>query len=84
MLWSCGSNRWLSGILQEMAIFAEIVTEKNSLSIISRLNVGILQSNPTEMRRNMAIIAITGISEEMISSSRTIKYVSYLFCMQRR
>ena len=67
-----------------MAIFAEIVTEKNSLSIISRLIVGILQSNPTEMRRNMAIIAITGISEEMISSSRTIKYVSYLFCMQRR
>jgi hypothetical protein len=54
MLWSCGSNRWLSGILQEMAIFAEIVTEKNSLSIISRLIVGILQSNPTEMRRNMA------------------------------
>jgi hypothetical protein len=76
MLWSCGSNRWLSGILQEMAIFAEIVTEKNSLSIISRLIVGILQSNPTEMRRNMAIIAITGISEEMITSSRTIKYVS--------
>lgn len=67
-----------------MAIFAEIVTEKNSLSIISRLIVGILQSNPTEMRRNMAIIAITGISEEMITSSRTIKYVSYLFCMQRR
>jgi hypothetical protein len=76
MLWSCGSNRWLSGILQEMAIFAEIVTEKNSLSIISRLIVGILQSNPTEMRRNMAIIAITGISEEMITSSRTIKYLS--------
>jgi len=67
-----------------MAIFAEIVTEKNSLSIISRLIVGILQSNPTEMRRNMAIIAITGISEEMITSSRTIEYVSYLFCMQRR
>lgn len=63
-------------MLQEMAIFAEIVTEKNSLSIISRLIVGILQSNPTEMRRNMAIIAITGISEEMITSSRTIKYVS--------
>jgi hypothetical protein len=84
MLWSCGSNRWLSGILQEMAIFAEIVTEKNSLNIILRLIVGILQSNPTEMRRNMAIIAITGISEEMITSSRTIKYVSYLFCMQRR
>jgi hypothetical protein len=84
MLWSCGSNRWLSGILQEMAIFAEIVMEKNSLSIISRLIVGILQSNPTEMRRNMAIIAITGISEEMIASSRTIEYVSYLFCMQRR
>ena len=59
-----------------MAIFAEIVTEKNSLSIISRLIAGILQSNPTEMRRNMAIIAITGISEEMITSSRTIKYVS--------
>jgi hypothetical protein len=76
MLWSCGSNRWLSGILQEMAIFAEIVTEKNSLSIISRLIVGIFQSNPTEMRRNMAIIAITGISEEMITSSRTIKYLS--------
>jgi hypothetical protein len=84
MLWSCGSNRWLSGILQEMAIFAEIVTEKNSLNIILRLIVGILQSNPIEMRRNMAIIAITGISEEMITSSRTIKYVSYLFCMQRR
>ena len=67
-----------------MAIFAEIVTEKNSLSIISRLIVGILQSNPTEMRRNMAIIGITGISEEMITSSRTIKYVSYLCCMQRR
>lgn len=67
-----------------MAIFAEIVTEKNSLSIISRLIVGILQSNPTEMRRNMAIIAITGISEEMITSSRAIKYVSYLCCMQRR
>jgi len=67
-----------------MAIFAEIVMEKNSLSIISRLIVGILQSNPTEMRRNMAIIAITGISEEMIASSRTIEYVSYLFCMQRR
>ena len=67
-----------------MAIFAEIVTEKNSLSIISRLIVGILQSNPTEMRRNMAIIAITGISEEMITSSRTIEYVSYLCCMQRR
>ncbi|MGA9316962.1 MAG: hypothetical protein WBP83_09160 [Nitrososphaeraceae archaeon] len=83
MLWSCGSNRWLSGILQEMAIFAEIVTEKNSLSIISRLIVGILQSNPTEMRRNMAIIAITGGSEEMITS-RTIEYVSYLCCMQRR
>jgi len=60
-----------------MAIFAEIVTEKNSLSIISRLIVGILQSNPTEMRRNMAIIAITGISEEMITSSRTFEYVSY-------
>jgi hypothetical protein len=84
MLWSCGSNRWLSGILQEMAIFAEIVTEKNSLNIILRLIVGILQSNPTEMRRNMAIIAITGISEEMITSSRTIEYVSYLCCMQRR
>lgn len=67
-----------------MAIFAEIVTEKNSLNIILRLIVGILQSNPIEMRRNMAIIAITGISEEMITSSRTIKYVSYLFCMQRR
>jgi hypothetical protein len=67
-----------------MAIFAEIVTEKNSLNIILPLIVGILQSNPTEMRRNMAIIAITGISEEMITSSRTIKYVSYLFCMQRR
>jgi len=76
MLWSCGSNRWLSGILQEMAIFAEIVTKKNSLNIILRLIVGILQSNPTEMRRNMAIIAITGISEEMITSSRTIKYLS--------
>lgn len=67
-----------------MAIFAEIVTEKNSLNIILRLIVGILQSNPIEMRRNMAIIAITGISEEMITSLRTIKYVSYLFCMQRR
>ena len=67
-----------------MAIFAEIVTEKNSLSIISRLIVGILQSNPTEMRRNMAIIAITGISEEMTTSSRIIEYVSYLCCMQRR
>ena len=67
-----------------MAIFAEIVTEKNSLNIILRLIVGILQSNPTEMRRNIAIIAITGISEEMITCSRTIKYVSYLFCMQRR
>lgn len=67
-----------------MAIFAEIVTEKNSLSIISRLIVGILQSNPTEMRRSMAIIAITGISEEMTTSSRTIEYVSYLCCMQRK
>lgn len=67
-----------------MAIFAEIVTEKNSLNIILRLIVGILQSNPIEMRRNMAIIAITGISEEMITSLRTIKYVSYLFCIQRR
>ncbi|MGC1131993.1 MAG: hypothetical protein WA941_04165 [Nitrososphaeraceae archaeon] len=62
----------------------EIVTEKNSLSIISRLIVGILQSNPTEMHRNIAIIGITGISEEIITSSRTIKHVSYLFCMQRR
>jgi hypothetical protein len=54
-----------------MAIFAEIVTKKNSLNIILRLIVGILQSNPTEMRRNLTIITITGISEEMITSSRT-------------
>jgi hypothetical protein len=64
MLWSCGSNRWLSGILQEMAIFAEIVTEKNSLSIISRLIVGILQSNPTEMRRNMAILLLLEVAKK--------------------
>ena len=67
-----------------MAIFAEIVTKKNSLNIILRLIVGILQSNPIEMRRDMATITITGISQEMITSPRTIKYVSYLFCMQRR
>jgi hypothetical protein len=62
-------------MLQETAIFAEIVTEKDSLSIISRLIVGILQSNPTEMHRSMATIAITGISDEMITSSKTIEYV---------
>jgi hypothetical protein len=47
-----GSNRWLSGILQEMAIFAEIVTKRSLPNIIYLLTAGPLQSNRMEMHGN--------------------------------